>query len=325
MHESVTESGVDATAVSPAKSSSRRPSGVLVLGAGQLGMAVVRALAPRLQAARSTLTVLIAPHVLDAPSEQDAANLAELRGLGIELVRGDLTSEERTLTRLFQDFPTVVNCTGFVAGPGTQLHISRAVLAAGVKRYFPWQFGVDYDVVGRGSGQPVFDEQYEVRRLLRGQSDTEWVIVSTGMFTSFLFEPAFDVVNLEQQTIHALGSWDTKVTVTTPEDVGKLTTEILLAEPRIIDEVVYVAGDTISYGDLAKVVERVTGRTFEKAEWNLHKLRSDLAAAPDDVMARYRAAFGLGEGMWWDKSTTYNARRGLRTVDVEEYLRARLQ
>ncbi|MFZ3483547.1 aromatic alcohol reductase [Sphingomonas sp. 3-13AW] len=300
-------------------------SGVLVLGAGQLGMAVLRALAPRLQAAQSTATVLIAPNVLDAPSEDDAANLAELRGLGVEMVRGDLVSDERTLTRLFRDFRTVVNCTGFVGGPGTQLHISRAVLAAGVKRYFPWQFGVDYDVVGRGSGQPVFDEQYEVRKLLRGQSGTEWVIVSTGMFTSFLFEPAFDVVNLEKQTIHGLGSWETKVTVTTPEDVGKLTTEILLAEPRIIDEVVYVAGDTISYGDLAKVVERVTGRTFEKAEWSLHKLRSDLAAAPDDVMARYRAAFGLGDGMWWDKSKTYNARRGLRTVDVEEYLRARLQ
>jgi hypothetical protein len=63
----------------------------------------------------------------------------------------------------FRRFRTVVNCTGFVAGPGTQLRITRAVLAAGVNRYFPWQFGVDYDIVGRGSGQPVFDEQHGVR------------------------------------------------------------------------------------------------------------------------------------------------------------------
>jgi len=71
-------------------------------------------------------------------------------------------------------------------------------------------------------------------------------IVSTGMFTSFLFEPAFDVVNLDRRTVHGLGGWETKVTVTTPADVGKLTTEILLAEPRIVNEVVYLAGDTIS-------------------------------------------------------------------------------
>lgn len=55
---------------------------------------------------------------------------------------------------------------------------------------------MNYDVVGKGSGQPVWDEQYDVRTLLREQNVTEWVIVSTGIFTSFLFEPAFDVVNL---------------------------------------------------------------------------------------------------------------------------------
>lgn len=299
-------------------------SDMLVLGAGQLGMAVLRALAPRVRAGNGPFTVLVAPQMLDAPSEQDAASLAELRGLGVEIVGADLSSDEEALTDVFRDFRTVVNCTGFVAGPGTQLRITRAVLAAGVKRFFPWQFGVDYDIVGQGSGQPVFDEQYEVRVLLRGQSETEWVIVSTGMFTSFLFEPAFDVVNLERGTVHGLGSWDTKVTVTTPEDVGKLTTEILLVEPRIVDEVVYVAGDTISYGRLAEVVERVSGREFEKTEWTLDKLRADLAAAPEDVMTRYRAAFALGDGMWWDKSTTYNERKGLETVDVETYLRARL-
>ena len=298
---------------------------ILVLGAGQLGMAVLRALAPRVAAQGKKLTVLVAPQMLEAPSEQDSASLTELRKLGVELFGADLSSDEDALTGIFRRFKTVVNCTGFVAGPGTQLRITRAVLAARVKRFFPWQFGVDYDIVGRGSGQPVFDEQYEVRELLRSQSETEWVIVSTGMFTSFLFEPAFDVVNLEAGTIHGLGSWGTKVTVTTPEDVGKLTTEILLAEPRIVDEVVYVAGDTISYGHLAEVVERVTGREFEKSEWTLDKLRADLAAEPQDVMTRYRAAFALGDGMWWDKATSYNESNGFQTIDVEGYLNDRLR
>jgi hypothetical protein len=43
------------------------------------------------------------------------------------------------------------------------------MLSAGVKRYLPWQFGVDYDVIGRGSAQTLFDEQFDVRDLLRGQ------------------------------------------------------------------------------------------------------------------------------------------------------------
>jgi hypothetical protein len=294
---------------------------VVVLGAGELGMAVVRALAPKVRAAGQQLTVSVSPRTANDPS---SATHTELRKLDANVVGFDLGADEHALTEFFTRFRTVVNCSGFVAGQGTQLKITRAVLNAKVKRYFPWQFGVDYDVVGRGSGQPVFDEQYEVRQLLRAQNETEWVIVSTGMFTSFLFEPAFDVVDLERRTIHALGSWDTKVTVTTPEDIGKLTTEILLVEPRIANQVVYVAGETISYGRLAEVVERVTGREFEKSEWSLGKLRADLAAAPTDVMARYRTAFARGDGMWWDPSKTFNAQRGIEVMDVEAYLRARL-
>lgn len=91
------------------------------------------------------------------------------------------------------------------------------------KRYVPWQFGVDYDVVGRGSGQKVFDEQSDVRDMLRRQTATQWVIVSTGMFTSFLFEPAFGVVDLEHGKVHALGSWHNRLTITTSDNIGRLT------------------------------------------------------------------------------------------------------
>lgn len=287
-------------------------------------MAVLRELAPRLAQRQTAITVVVAPDVVASPSFDDTYVLVELDGMGVKVIGFDLASDEATLQGLFAQYDTVVNCTGFVAGPGTQLRITRAVLRAGVRRYFPWQFGVDYDIVGRGSGQPVFDEQFEVRQLLRAQDRTEWVIVSTGMFTSFLFEPAFAVVDLARRTVNGLGSWDTRVTVTTPADIGKLTTEILLAEPRFANEIVYVAGDTISYGELADIVERVTGTVFEKTLWTIDKLRADLAATPDDVMARYRAAFALGDGMWWDKSTTFNARRGYETMDVESYLRARL-
>jgi hypothetical protein len=118
-----------------------------------------------------------------------------------------------TLHAFFVRFDTVICCTGFVGGPAAQRKITSAVLQAGVKHYVPWQFDVDYDVVGRGSGQEVFDEQSDVRDVLRGQTATQWVIVSTRMFTSFLFEPAFVVVDLEHGKVHALGSWDNRLTV----------------------------------------------------------------------------------------------------------------
>ncbi|ELF6204850.1 TPA: aromatic alcohol reductase [Pseudomonas putida] len=298
---------------------------LLVLGAGQLGMAVLRSLAPRAAARHQSVTVVVSPSTLSSATPADIQSIDVLQKLGVDVIGFDLAGDSASLQKLFARYRTVINCTGFVAGPGTQLKVTHAALSAKVERYFPWQFGVNYDVVGQGSGQPVFDEQYEVRQLLRAQQQTEWVIVSTGMFTSFLFEPAFNVVNLAARTIHGLGTWDTKVTVTTPEDIGRLTTEILLTEPRIANEVVFVAGDTISYGELAEVIERVTGQAFEKTLLTLDKLRTDLAQAPNDVMTRYRAAFALGDGMWWGKADTFNARHGIVTVDVERYLPSLLE
>lgn len=296
---------------------------MLVLGAGELGMALLRHLAPRRDSAISPLVVLVSPPSLASPSPQQARQHAQLRAMGVQLLPFDLIgAANEELVALLRRFHTVINCTGFVAGPGTQIRLTQAVLDAGVARYFPWQFGVDYDVIGKGSGQPVFDEQYDVRGLLRSQSTTEWVIVSTGMFTSFLFEPGTGLIDFDAGIVRGLGSWDTKVTVTTPDDIGRLTTEILLELPTIRNRVMFVASDTVSYGQLATIVEEVTGRTFERDLLTHDRLDAALRKHPDDVMARYRTAFALGTGMWWDKARTYNAQKGIATTDIRAWLTA---
>ena len=296
-------------------------SKILVMGAGQLGLAVLNALQPRVSALGGDITVLVSPSSLENGATPVDESLRTFTAKGVKFKALDLSNiRQEALVVFFSEFNTIINCTGFVAGLGTQTRITQAALEAGVARYFPWQFGVDYDVVGKGSGQPVFDEQYEVRSILRQQQSTEWVIVSTGMFTSFLFEPAFDVVNLEEGYINALGSWDNKVTVTAPEDIGKLTTEILLESPRIINDVVFVAGDTISYGDLADVVDSFSNKPCTRNVLSLDNLQTELTKNPDDQMLRYRAAFALGDGMWWNIEKTYNFKKGIETQDTEQWL-----
>jgi nucleoside-diphosphate-sugar epimerase len=166
----------------------------------------------------------------------------------------------------------------------------------------------------------VFDEQSDVRDMLRRQSATEWIIVSTGMFTSFLFEPAFGLVDLDRGRVHALGSWDNRLTVTTSDDIGRLTAAILAHQPRIQDEVVYVAGDTFSYTQLAAMVERHLGRAVERVLWDMDRLRSEAAAYPDDGMRKYRLAFARDTGVAWDKDKTFNAAQGIEVTDVPTWL-----
>jgi hypothetical protein len=249
--------------------------------------------------------------------------VAELRSLGVEIVPGDLSDQSGTeLAAIFRRFDTVISCTGFVGGPGVQLKLARAALDAGVKRYFPWQFGVDYEVIGRGSAQDLFDEQLDVRDLLRSQVQTEWVIVSTGMFTSFLFEPAFGVVDLARNTVNALGGWDNAVTVTTAEDIGALTTEIVFSEPRIANQVVYIAGDTVTYRQLADTIDRLMGTEVLRSAWSVDELKRKLVQEPDDSLRKYRVVFAEGRGVAWDRQSTFNAQRGIAVSGLEEWMRS---
>ena len=298
-------------------------NGILVLGAGELGMAVVRTLVRRTAPAAIPVTVLLRPATIQSTDPVKQKDVAELRSLGVEIVPGDLSDQSGTaLAAIFRRFDTVISCTGFVGGPGVQLKLARAALDAGVKRYLPWQFGVDYEVIGRGSAQDLFDEQLDVRDLLRSQVQTEWVIVSTGMFTSFLFEPAFGVVDLARNTVNALGGWDNAVTVTTAEDIGALTTEIVFSEPRIANQVVYIAGDTVTYRQLADTIDRLMGTEVLRSAWSVDELKRKLVQEPGDSLRKYRVVFAEGRGVAWDRQSTFNAQRGIAVSGLEEWMRS---
>jgi hypothetical protein len=296
---------------------------VLVLGAGELGENVLRAISRRsaTDPTPTDITVLLRPAT--TPDRVRLRN--DLAAEHIVIEEADIaTASVSQLSAIMNRFQTVVSCIGFAAGAGIQRKITEAALAAGVTRYFPWQFGVDYDVIGRGSPQELFDEQLDVRELLRSQRNTEWVIISTGMFTSFLFEPSFGVVDRSTNSVHALGSWDTQVTVTTAEDIGRLTAEILRVQPRIANQVVYVAGDTLTYRQLADIVERVKGKSVDRDVWSIRHLVDDLECDPADPMRKYRAVFAQGRGVAWPKAQTFNAVHAIPTTTAEQWARANL-
>lgn len=299
---------------------------ILVLGAGELGMPVLRNLArraERIDGAKISVLLRASAVESDVPAKQ--RDVAEIRNLGIEIVIGDLVkSSIDELATLFAQYDTVIGCTGYAAGINTPMKLAKAALQSAIPRYFPWQFGVDFEAIGRGGPQDIFDAQLDVRELLRSQTKTEWVIISTGMFMSYLFEPEFGVVDLKNDSVNALGSYETAVTVTTPDDIGVLTAEIVFFEPTISNEIVFLAGDTVTYGELADKLEAGLKRPFRRSEWTVPALMEELANDPQNMMRKYRAAFGIGRGMAWDKAGTFNVRRGIEVTDVSDWINANL-
>jgi hypothetical protein len=299
---------------------------ILVLGAGELGLPVLRHLARRAKDVDGAkISVLLRASAVESSAPGKQRDVAEIRSLGIEIVTGDLVkSTIDELAAVFSRYDTVIGCAGYAAGIDTPMKLAKAALQARIPRYFPWQFGVDFDVIGRGSPQDIFDAQLDVRELLRSQHHTEWVIISTGMFMSYLFEPEFGVVDLQNGAVHALGSLDTAVTLTTPDDIGALTAEVVFATPRIRNEIVYLAGDTVTYGEVADKLQAALGRPFSRSEWTEQYLLDELARDPHNMMRKYRAAFAQGRGVAWDKNGTFNQRHAIPVTDVASWIRANL-
>ncbi|KAI1247585.1 hypothetical protein MGN70_011475 [Eutypa lata] len=310
------------------------PKPILIIGAGELGTAVLSALAThpkRGDASLSPLSVLLRPSTIASSDPSKQASNERLRSLGAATLEpGDVGADsEEALAATFTRYHAVVVCAGMGFPPGTQLKIARAaVLRAQVPRFVPWQWGIDYDIVGQGSAQDLFDEQLAVRNLLRGRPEasatTNWVIVSVGLFMSFLFHPGFGVVDLEAGVVRALGSWDTRVTVTDVGDIARVAAEVVW-DPRggeTRDTVVFAGGDTVTYGHVAELVGRrfVGGTRWRRKEWSLDVLRRRLEVNPDDGMVKYQNVFGEGRGVAWDLDGTINRRRGLEMTTVQMYL-----
>jgi hypothetical protein len=299
---------------------------ILVLGAGELGMPVLRNLARRartVDGARISVLLRASAVASDAPAKK--RDIDEIRELGIQIVIGDLVkSSIDELASLFQQYDTVIGCAGYAAGVDIPMKLAKAALKSCIPRYFPWQFGVDFEAIGRGSPQDIFDAQLDVRELLRSQNETEWVVISTGMFMSYLFEPEFGIVDLKNDAVCALGSLDTAVTLTTPDDIGTLTAEIVFFEPTIRNEIVFLAGDTVTYGEVADKLEAALGRPFSRTEWTVPFLMEELARDPQNMMRKYRAAFAQGPGYAWDKAGTFNQRHAIPVTDVTAWIDANL-
>lgn len=332
------------------------PHSILLLGAGELGTAILAHLAKQPQLARTHFTVALRPSSIADPNSD---RLKALRSLVHPETRLSFTgldlgaeSAQDTLRQIIRaaKADVVIGCTGFAGSggdTGAQILIANAVLESGVvKRYFPWQFGVDYDVTGPVVAGGLMSEQCDVRTLLRAKAEAagvEWIIVSTGMFMSFVFEEWFGVVEGlgealktgrtekvgEEVTVRGLGGWETGLTLTDVEDIGRVLADLVVNPLEERNDrggsVVFTSGQTLTYRELADVVQKVLGRVTKvnREEWTAEYLKSELGKDSEAQLKKYRVLFG-GEGISWDKGKTINAQRSIDTVGVEQWLREKL-
>lgn len=174
---------------------------------------------------------------------------------------------------------------------------------------------------------PLFGEQKSVRDLLRSKAEDvglKWTIVSTGIFMSFLFEPFWGIIDRSREdgegmvVVRALGSWEHGVTVTDVNDIGRVLVRIVRGDVERENRVLCVAGDTVRYGELASIVEKVSGKVVQREEWDMQYLEEEVKSDPEDGIKKYRLVFAR-DGVWWEKDKSVNAALGMTMMSVEDY------
>jgi uncharacterized protein YbjT (DUF2867 family) len=298
---------------------------ILLLGAGELGTAFL----PHLSALPNTHITL---------AVRSPTNYTHLASSNVSPTALDITSDSMSLAQTFSQYDILISATGFGQSPSTVLKLTNEVLEAGrLKKargdsnlwFFPWQWGVDYDVTSDGQGlMPLFGAQKDARDLLRAEAvgaNVRWTVVSTGIFMSFLFEQFWGIVDRSQEEhgkviVRALGDWTHKVTVTDVHDIGRVLARILSGDVDAENTVLYVAGDTGSYGELADIVAKVSEMSVAREAWSVPYLEEDLRKDPENGIKKYRLVFAR-EGVWWNMDQTVNEKLGMDMLRVEEYAR----
>ncbi|KAK6537792.1 hypothetical protein TWF694_010699 [Orbilia ellipsospora] len=298
---------------------------ILIIGHGELGFAIIDSLHKHsTKKPLTSLTILARPQTISSLPQTDPTKYSQLDKMNIHWLPLDIESASPdALKQAFKPFTAVIYASGMFARLGTPTKVTTAVRDAGVKYYIPWQFGIDYDVVGPTAAGGLFAEQYWIRKFLREENQgMQWNIISNGLFTSFIFYEPFGVFDKKGNSITALGGWDNKVTITAAEDIGKVTAAIVYErlDGKGGDGIQYIAGETLTYGQVADAIEEKMGGRVERKVLDVRAAKSILERDPENKIVKYQVIFGEGDGCSWDLGKTYNEEKKIKTLNFREWM-----
>ena len=283
---------------------SAAPLRTLVVGFGNIGSSIVRALASADYRGRLSPALLVRSSSLQ--NEAKAAKVRSLQALGVELVHGDCDDPTAELAARLRGFHTVVSVVGGPSFRDAQLNLLEACKQAGVKRFIPSDWSVDTEAAGEGHAlSRLYDNKRAVTEALRvSEPALDYVRVMPGLYAELLFSPwgGVDIANL---TVTAPYSLDTRVTFTSTADIGRITAALLLSDD-VHRAVVNISSDTLTFAEIADTIERITGKAVQRRVWAASDIDAAIAAPTRSVKAEAAKFLGEGRGAWWEQSASWN-------------------
>jgi uncharacterized protein YbjT (DUF2867 family) len=202
--------------------------------------------------------------VRDAHPDGDEARrrLDDIRARGVEVAVGDLRDGE-SLRRAVEGADGIVSAVQggedvIITG---QTNVLRAAEQAGVGRFIPSDYAVDYRKLAEGDN-PNLDLRRRFATILR-ESPVAHTVVLNGAFTEVELGPWGAMIDEAAGTFSYWGDGQTPVDMTVADDVARYTAAAVL-DPDMANRTLQVAGDTLTLTAFHAVYQEVTGRRLEE-------------------------------------------------------------
>jgi uncharacterized protein YbjT (DUF2867 family) len=265
---------------------------------------------------RSTITALLEEgfQVTGVTRESSKATLPE----GVTHVKSEYS--EATLREAFQGQDAVISTIGSIT-PGEALTLQKplidAAIAAGVKVFFPSEYGIDTSDPSAQEYIPFLADKIQTLNYLKAQQNKiSWTaIVSGSMFDWGLDIPGFGGLNIPAGTATIFNGGDISYEATNLSQVGRAIAKCLKKPDLTKNQYVYVNSFTVTQNRVLAVIEKVAGKKFTVSESTVEELWADgaetlKAGQPMGVLAMIAGAiygkgglaqFSVTKGLWNEK------------------------
>ena len=196
---------------------------------------------------------------------------------------------------------------------GTQGKLLDAAVAAGVPRFIPSDYSLDFTRTRLGDNRNL-----DVRRMFMARIDAAPIratSVLNGAFSDLLTGQAPIVLHKRRKVLY-WGDADQTLDFTTKDDVADYVAEVALddAAPRFLR----IAGDTVSPRQLASIMTEITGSSFGLWRAGGIGLLSLVIRVAHTLTPRSEAVFPAWQGMQYLRDMA-SGRGKLEALDNDRY------
>lgn len=186
---------------------------------------------------------------------------------GAKVVKADYESVS-SLKDAFQGQDAVISLVAGVA-IGDQNKLIDASIAAGVKRFFPSEFGSNVPDKRTRDIVPVFEGKHATVNYLKSkESVISWTSVITGPFFDWGLKAGFHGFNSANKTVTLFDGGKAKFSTTNLYQIGLTIIKALEKEDLTKNQYVYVSSFTTTQLEILAAAEKITGEKWTVTDVN---------------------------------------------------------